>query len=232
MEKKYLIFAALVFAGCSTSDPYIDMKPPAYVEEMPSKETGLGVSNQGSLFGRGDNPLFADRKAMNVNDIVTVIISENASQQSQASKNTGENSQVALNGGAFTTPQGSPLTSIANQANKVAGVGFSGGSTNQYTGSGTSSRQEVFTTTVSARIVKILANGNYFIEGSKELLLNNEKQIMQISGVIRPYDISQNNQIDSRYISDAKIMYKTEGDLEKTTKKPWGTRFLETIWPF
>ena len=77
-----------------------------------------------------------------------------------------------------------------------------------------------------------MTNGNYFIEGSKEILLNNEKQIMQISGVIRPYDISQNNEIESRYISDAKILYRTEGDLQRAMDKPWGTRVLETIWPF
>ncbi|WP_206120298.1 flagellar basal body L-ring protein FlgH, partial [Campylobacter fetus] len=43
---------------------------------------------------------------------------------------------------------------------------------------------------------------------------------------------SQNNQIESRYISDAKILYKTEGDLQRATSKPWGTKVLETIWPF
>ena len=55
---------------------------------------------------------------------------------------------------------------------------------------------------------------------------------MQVSGVIRPYDISQNNEIDSKYIADAKILYKTEGELDKSTKKPWGTRLMEAIWPF
>ena len=78
----------------------------------------------------------------------------------------------------------------------------------------------------------MLSNGNYFIEGSKEILLNNEKQIMQITGVIRPYDINQNNEISSRNVSDAKIMYVTQGDLHKSTSKPWGTKLVETIWPF
>lgn len=53
-----------------------------------------------------------------------------------------------------------------------------------------------------------MSNGNYFIEGSRELLINGEKQIIQLSGVIRPYDIGQDNTIDSRYIADAKIFTK------------------------
>lgn len=234
MKAKYFgIIYAFLLIGCSATDPKITMEPPAYVEEMPSKITSSGKSSPGSLFGQGDNPLFADRKAMNVNDIVTIVISETTNQNSQASKSTAENSSLTLNGSAFTTPAGgSPLSSLTDKANKIAGIGFGGGSDNKYSGSGASTRQETFTTTISARIVKVLNNGNYFIEGSKELLLNNEKQIMQITGVIRPYDISQNNEISSRYVSDAKIMYKTEGDLDKSTQKPWGTKLLEAIWPF
>jgi len=46
-----------------------------------------------------------------------------------------------------------------------------------------------FTTTVSARIVKVMVNGNYFIVGRREIMVDDQKQIMQLSGVIRPYDI-------------------------------------------
>ncbi|EQC2553550.1 flagellar basal body L-ring protein FlgH, partial [Campylobacter coli] len=99
-------------------------------------------------------------------------------------------------------------------------------------GTGTQSRNESFNTTISTRVIKILSNGNYFIEGSRELLINGEKQIIQLSGVIRPYDIGQDNTIDSRYIADAKILYKTEGEVDRSTRKPWGSKVIEAIWPF
>lgn len=230
---KYIFTIFLLFlTGCASSDPKISMEPPAYVEELPAKENGLGQINQGSLFGRGDNPLFSDRKAMNVNDIVTIVISESTNQSSQSDKSTNKDSTLSLNAGAFNAGDNSRFSSITNQLNRLTNVGFSGGSANSYSGSGSNTRNEAFTTTISARIIKILNNGNYFIEGSKELLINNEKQIVQVTGVIRPYDISQNNQIESRYIADAKILYKTEGDLDRATTKPWGTRMLESIWPF
>lgn len=223
------VFGSML-SGCASADPHISMTPPPYVEQLPSKEAGLGISAPGSLFGRGENPLFADRKAMNVNDIVTVIIEENANQTSNASKSTTQNSQIQLNGGQFTGE--GKAASLANTLNKYTNIGFSAGGEHGFSGSGSNTRTEAFTTTISARIVKVLSNGNYFIEGSKEILLNNEKQIMQITGVIRPYDISQANEISSRYVSDAKIMYVTQGDLAKSTNKPWGTKLIETIWPF
>ena len=232
-KKIWLVtFAGIFYTGCTPSaDPHINMKPPVYVEQLPAKDSGTGQSNAGSLFGKGENPLFSDRKAMNVNDIVTIVISENASQTSTGSKSTNKDSTISLGGGVFTAGA-APLSNIADNLNKYGDIGFKAGGGNKFTGSGTSNRSEKFTATISARIIKILNNGNYFIEGSRELLINGEKQIMQVSGVIRPYDISQNNEIDSKYIADAKILYKTEGELDKSTKKPWGTRLMEAIWPF
>lgn len=232
--KKTLMLSAVaaLYTACTPSaDPHISMQPPPYVEQLPSKSSGSGISHQGSLYGRGENPLFSDRKAMNVNDIVTIVISENASQTSSGSKTTNRDSTTSLGGGVFTAG-GPGLNTIAEQLNKFGNIGFSAGGSNEFEGGGSVSRSERFTTTISARIIKILNNGNYFIEGSREILVNGEKQIIQVSGVIRPYDISQRNEIDSKYIADAKILYKTEGDLDKSTKKPWGTRLMEAIWPF
>lgn len=220
-----------VFLGCgATTEPQISMKPPAYVEELPPKQSNNVDVAAGSLFGKGDNPLFSDKKAMNVNDLVTVVIRETTSQSTQANRASTKTNNSNLSGGTLTA--GGGLASAADSISDYTNIGFQTNSTANYTGTGSQSRSESFTTTVSTRVIKILSNGNYFIEGSRELLINGEKQVIQLSGVIRPYDIGQDNTIDSRYIADAKILYKTEGDVATSTKKPWGTRFFEAIWPF
>ena len=222
-----IVMVGILFVGCSTHpvDPKMDMKPPVYVEQLPSSTKQQTISNPGSIFGQGENPLFADLKAMNPNDIVTVVISESIAQSSDGKKTISENSNDKLGAGIFSGIGGTVL-------NKVGKIGFDAGSTNSYTGSGKNTRNESFTTTISARIIKILKNGNYFIAGNSELLVNGEKQIVQISGVIRPYDIDQKNTIDSKYIADAKILYKTEGEIDRATNKPWGSKYVESIWPF
>lgn len=221
----------ILFIGCSThpADPKINMKPPAYVEQLPPQIKPQVVANPGSLFGQGDNPLFSDLKAMHINDIVTVVISETIAQSSTGQKSITEDNLNSLGGGVMTAVG---LPSLSDKFNKYGNVGIEAGSSNSYSGSGKNSRNESFTTTVSARIIKILRNGNYFIEGNRELLVNGEKQIVQITGVIRPYDIDQKNTIDSKYIADAKILYKTEGDIDKATTKPWASKYLESLWPF
>ncbi len=230
---KVLLLFVLLFAlsGCGAStEPEISMKPPAYVEELPPKQSDNIQTAPGSLFGKGDNPLFSDKKAMNVNDLVTVVIQESTSQSTQANRSSSKNNTSNLSGGTLTA--GGQLANVANNISNYSNIGFQTNSSANYTGTGAQTRNESFNTTVSTRVIKILSNGNYFIEGSRELLINGEKQIIQLSGVIRPYDIGQDNTIDSRYIADAKILYKTEGDVATSTKKPWGTRFFEAIWPF
>ena len=229
------LFIGLFYAGCTANlaDPKIAMNPPAYVEQLPTKTKPQVVVNPGSLFGQGENPLFSDLKAMNQNDIVTVVINEVTAQSSAAKKSISSDSKDSLGAGLITNNgSNANLNRVTDAINSVANIGFNTGSTNSYSGSGSNTRDETFTTTISARIIKILNNGNYFIEGRRELLLNGEKQIVQISGVIRPYDIDQTNTINSKYIADAKILYKTEGSIDRATKKPWGSKIIESVWPF
>ncbi|MDD6055419.1 MAG: flagellar basal body L-ring protein FlgH [Helicobacter sp.] len=232
----YLLSLALaaIFSGCATTDPQISFKPPVYVEELPSREEEDDFGNPGSIFGGGDNLLFSDRRAMQPNDLVTVIINQTAQASSTANKNLNETSNSTLNGPSLTF--GGPSQSIGRLVEKTANLTSfgltSGNNTSTYQGAGSQNRQEAFSTTIAARIIKVMQNGNYFIEGSREVLINGEKQIIRVSGVVRPSDIARNNTIESQYIADAKIMYDTQGELKKSTQKGWGTKLIESIWPF
>lgn len=229
------ITAVLLFSGCTAglTEPEMSFTPPKYVEEMPSREEESSFSSRGSLFGQGDSPLFSDHKAMHVNDIVTVVISEKATSSNKANKALSEADTLGLNGGVFSSLGGnSTVGSAVDKLNGVANIGFSAGSNSDYSGSGSSTKDASFTTTVSARIVKVMANSNYFITGRREIMVDNQKQTIQISGVIRPYDIDQNNQINSAKISDAKIMYANEGDIDRSVNQGWGSKIVQAVWPF
>lgn len=222
--------------GCTTHqvEPMMSMQAPTYVDQTSKPICNTNTDqprHEGSIYGGGANPLFSDKKAMNVNDIVTVVIDENTVQSSNGVKNVSENSNHNLGGGVFSGGTGI-AGNVANSLNGLTNIGFDAGSTSSYSGSGTQTRNETFTTTISARVVKVLNNGNYFIDGSRSLLLNGTKQMIRITGVIRPYDIDQQNTINSMYIADAKIHYETEGDIKEATRRPWGSRMVESVWPF
>ena len=229
---KYIFLVILfLFVGCSTHpmDPKMSMTPPKYVEQMPSKEIEES-HNLGSLFNNGDN-LFSDKKAMKVNDVVTVLISENVKASSTGKKQTSEST---------TTPMGG-INMLVNGVNHLTGLAGMGSglktlkdntTVRNYQGQGTNTREDKFTANVTARIVKVLNNGNYFIVGSREVLIDGEKNIIKVSGVIRASDIDSTNTIDSKYISDAKIEYKTEGEIKRSTDKNWLSKFLDAVSPF
>jgi flagellar L-ring protein precursor FlgH len=240
MIRSFLIFSMSIYAilflsGCTAklTDPEINFEPPTYVEEMPSREDNKDFTSVGSVFGQGDNPLFSDHKAMHVNDIVMVVISENTQSSNSGSKQLSESDSQTLGGGAFTsTGTNSAVNSAVNKLNGLANIGFGGGSESAYKGQGSATKDASFTTTVSARIVKVLQNGNYFISGTREILVDNQKQVIQIGGVIRPYDIDQGNRINSSQMSEAKILYKTQGDVGRATEQGWGTKIIQAVWPF
>ena len=234
MKKFAGVLFLIFFIGCSTHpmDPTLSMTPPKYVEQMPSQDEE-NVQNPGSLFTNSDN-LFADTKAKRVNDIVTVIITENVSQIFQSSKKLNEKDNAGggsinagVSGGVSVNGHGPHLNYTGINLNLP-----SMSSDRSFSGSGSQNTKQQFQTTISARIVKVLKNGNYYIYGEKEMLLNGEKQIIQISGVIRPQDISPDNTIESKYIADEKISYKSEGDINEYTHQNWFARFWSKIAPW
>ena len=227
------IYAMIFLSGCTAglTDPEIDFAPPVYVEQMPAKEDKQDFASTGSIFGQGENPLFSDHKAMHVNDIVRVVISETANSSNTASKNLSKSDKTDLNAGTFTGGSGVVGTTMG-ELNRMSNIGFNATTENAFKGSGSATKNASFTTTVSARIVKVLANGNYFISGKREILIDEQKQVIQISGVIRPYDIDQYNKINSEQMSDAKILYKMIGVVDRSTQQGWGTKIVQSIWPF
>ena len=240
MKKQVLIlllpiYAILFLTGCTANltEPEIDFAPPVYVEQMPAKEDKQDFVSIGSIFGQGDNPLFSDHKAMHVNDIVRVVISENANSSLNAARDMSKEDTSNLGGGTFVAGgQNAAVSSMVNKLNGLSNIGFTGNSGSNFTGSGSATKNASFTTTVTARIVKVMQNGNYFISGKREILVDDQKQIIQISGVIRPYDIDQYNKIDSAQMSEAKILYQTQGDVDRATKQGWGTKIIQAAWPF
>lgn len=218
---------AYTLAGCSAhmADPQMDMTEPHYVKHPSPSVNKKCYAHEGSVYGRGQNPIFIDRKAMHINDVVTVVIDESATQSSVGNKNITDLSQNNMGGGVFGG-------GLLKNLNGLTDVSFKTSTNNTFSGTGTSSRNEKFKTTITARVVKILNNGNYFIAGSRELLMNDAKQIVKVTGVIRSNDIDQYNTINSKYIADAKILYLNQGDIREATRRPWGSKMVDSVWPF
>ena len=106
------------------------------------------------------------------------------------------------------------------------------GATIESAGQGNAAQRATLTGSVAATIVEILANGNLVVRGEKQLALTEGAEVIQVSGIIRPEDVSPNNTVQSRRLANAQIAYRGSGDLANASRPGWGIRGLMKIWPF
>jgi flagellar L-ring protein precursor FlgH len=193
-------------------------------------------NNKCSLYSMQGAYLFADKKDLQVGDIIQINISESLSADSNDKRELTSTRSNDLGGGILagtgTNVLGGTVNSLANKLNGTLGVGFSTNSSTSDKGAVKTQFDETFETVISAIIEETYQNGNYFIKGSKELLIDGQKQEIIISGVIRPYDITSDNSISSSQMANLKVLYDKEGQEADILETPWGTRIFRAIWPF
>ena len=190
-----LILLPFIFLGCAvTSEPELDFnKPDVQIPKKPPEP----IKNKGSLYSQRGTSLFADKKDLQVGDIIQIVISEDLTSKSTNKRELSSTRDNSLGGGLLASTGTNGLSSVANKVNSTLGVGFSTNSDSSDKGSVKTSLDETFETTVSAIIEETYENGNYYIKGRKEMLVEGQKQEIIVSGVIRPYDITSDNSINS-----------------------------------
>lgn len=199
-------------------------------ERKAGREKAASVEKTGSLWQQGSSSsLFAANKARRVGDILTVAIYEQASAQKEAETATGRSSSISA---------GIPklFGYEARLAEKYTDLDpanlLSASTENSFQGSGSTSREESLSATLTTRVVEVVEGGNLKIQGSKTVRVNNEDQIIRLTGIVRPSDITARNLIDSKYILDARIEYTGKGVISEKQRPGWLARLIGIVWPF
>ena len=99
-------------------------------------------------------------------------------------------------------------------------------------GTGTTTRGGSMTGTLAAIIKQELPNGIFRIEGRRTVTVNNEDQMMVLTGLIRRVDIGFSNTISSQQIANANIVYTGKGVISDEQNVGWLMRFFAWVWPF
>ena len=163
--------------------------------------------------------LYTDKKAKLMEDIITVLIVEEAKAKNDTRTETDIDQDIDFGIGAS-----------GKLGRFIPGMGLTMDQETDYDGRGKTSRSGVVKAKVSARIVAVYDNGNLLIEGNKEVVINNETEIIRVSGIIRPEDINLDNTIYSYKIADARIQYTGKGDSQNAHRPGIFTRFINWIF--
>lgn len=233
MKNSILVLLVLFLVGCSSSKQELEFEKP---EIQIPKKSPEPRKNKGSLYSIQGTSLFADKKDLQVGDIIQIVINEDLTSKSNNKRELSSDRETSLGGGVFAATGNNTLgettTGLANKANRNLGVNFGTESSSADKGSVKTQFDETFETTISAIIEETYQNGNYYIKGKKEMLIEGQKQNIIVSGVIRPYDITSDNSINSSQIANLKLLYEKDGTESDILETPWGLKFIRTIWPF
>ena len=217
-----LLSATLLLAACAMQGA--EVKTPGFDEQIPKPQMSYA---SGSLWQASSSGLAEDMKARHRGDIITVVISENASASKQASTGTQRTSTMAA---GIPNLLGLEKTPIKTWADLTQLLNLSNDS--KFAGSGSTSRAETLSATISAKVLEVIPNGNLLIEGKRSVKVNNEDQIIILTGTVRSRDVSSDNTISSALIADAKINYSGKGVISDRQSPGWLMNILDKIWPF
>ncbi len=232
--KRFVVAAVVLCAVSAHAAPKIKKDQPKspsaldkYIEQasLPEAANGQTVA-AGSLWSPAArfSDLAADQRSRRVDDIVTIIVQESASAVSTGATQTSRKSsaQSSITALAGVTKAAGPWANLANL----------GGQTS-LNGQGTTSRTTTLTTTVSARVTHVLRNGNLVVEGTKNVGINSENQIITVRGVIRPIDLDTTNSVQSARLAQMEIQVNGKGVVADAVHRPnFVYRLLLGLLPF
>ncbi len=174
--------------------------------------------------------LYTDPKASDINDIVIIKITENSTASNKAGLSTTKKTNMSMGVDAFLGLETDMKGKITESFDPKSMFGATTNNSNN--GTGTSTRETKLSTYISARVVDKMPNNNLIIEAKKEVIVNKEKQIVVLRGIIRSRDIGYDNTIESNRIADMQIVFKGKGPVSDQTKRGWLSWVLDKVWPF
>jgi flagellar L-ring protein FlgH len=216
---KTLAWAALAFAGVSgCAHTGKETKPDdgmAWTREEPPPPTNGAIYQSGREVVLAENPI-----AHHVGDIVTIVLNESTVAQKNATTTTQKANTIAMPGTQLINKSVSWLTNNTNNSSK-------------FDGEGASAQSDSLTGYLTATVLKVLPNGNLFIAGEKQIGLNQGKEYIRVTGVIRPIDLASDDSIPSYRVASAQITYNGKGAIADANAQSWLSRFFNSPWvPF
>jgi flagellar L-ring protein precursor FlgH len=215
-----VIIAAPASAGLfgKKQDPLAD---PAYQATYAPEQSDQAAN--GSIFqtSQGYAPLTSGGRAAVVGDVLTILLVERTQATKSNSASTDRSGSIGL-----TPPTTGPLSKLFSPSD----IGASGNQA--FSGKGAAAQSNQLSGEITVTVARVMPNGNMLVRGQKQLVLNRGDEFIQISGIVRPADVSPDNRVLSTRVGDARITYSGKGEIARASRQGWLQRFFSMISPF
>ena len=169
-------------------------------------------------------PIFADKHATGVGDILTIVVQETTTTTKNNETKTEKNSSLTAQITSFLFP------GWLNYKGSMPAVQYN--SDLKHDGSGAINNSEAIIAHVAVKVIDVLPNHNLLVEGKRETSFAKEHQTIVLHGVVRPEDIQSDNTVLSYNVADATISITGSGTVSDATRKGWFTQIWDKVNPF
>jgi flagellar L-ring protein precursor FlgH len=169
-------------------------------------------------------PMFADKRANSVGDILTIVVQESSSANKNNETKTEKNSSWTAAVTSFLFPGFLQFKGSTPAVNYNSDL--------KHDGSGAINNSETIVAQVAVKIIDVLPNRNLVIEGKRDTSFGDEHQTIILHGIVRADDVTAANTVLSYNVADATISILSDGSVTDSTKKGWFTRILGKVNPF
>ena len=209
----WLLALLSLLAGCV---PSTNIKQP--LTARPEPRPAAAADGNGAIFQAGVNerPLFEDRRARNVGDVLTINIVETTSASGKSGHNDSNTGSLSA---SATNMKG--LTGAV-----TAGDSVKSGSASDSSGSNT------FTGSITVTVTEVLPNGNLRVAGEKQVAIKLSEEYVRFSGVVNPATISGTNTVQSTQVADVHVEYKGANTIDTAAVFSMFNRIFYSVLPF
>ena len=223
-------FACPAHAGVKKKKPEFAGTQPetalrAYVDRVRAQQASE-VRTAGSIWSPNGQlvRLGTDVKAFRLHDVVSVIVTESlaASTDGQVKNSRSSNARSNISALFGALKPGNAMQNLVGQS-----------SSSGLTAQGQSTTNSSLVTTFGAEVVDVLPNGMLVVQATRQLTFSQQTQLIRLRGLVRPEDVSAQNQILSTAMTDLELEVKGKGIVNDSTyrQNPL-VRFLERLVVF
>ena len=197
-----------------------------YVSEAGARPSEAAAASAGSIWTPTARLADGarDLRASQVDDIVTILVVERASAVAKGATKSARSSSAKSSVSSLAG-----LTRVKGPWNNLAAAS----SDSSLDGQGATSRETTLSTTLTARVTRVLPNGYLLVSASKDVQVNSERQEVMVRGVIRPADLAPGNVVRSDRLAELEIRINGKGVVGDAVRRPFFLyRLLLGILPF